>query len=136
MPKPTRRQLLQSAALALAARRLCAQPALPNTLWYRQPAKVWTEALPVGNGNLGAMVFGIPDHERLQLNEHSLWSGHPIPEDSPDARDVIAQMRQLLLEGRNAEANRLGAAWRPVPSLRGPRPSYQTLGDLLLDFQL
>ncbi len=123
--------------MTLAARRASAQ-ALPapsaTTLWFRQPAKVWTEALPVGNGNLGGMVFGGVEHERIQLNEHSLWSGHPVIEDSADARDVIAQMRKLLLEGKNAEADKLGAAWRPVESLRGPRPSYQTLGDLLLDF--
>jgi alpha-L-fucosidase 2 len=133
MRKPTRRQLLQT-ALALTARPLAAQSSSPLTLWYRRPAKTWTEALPVGNGNLGAMVFGGIEHERIQLNEHSLWSGHAVVEDSPDAREVIAQMRKLLLEGRNVEADKLGAAWRPAASLRGPRPSYQTLGDLLLDF--
>ena len=133
MPRSTRRQILQTAALAVT--RLRAQPESSLlTLWFRQPAKVWTEALPVGNGNLGAMVFGGVDHERIQLNEHSLWSGHAIVEDSPGARDIIAQMRKLLLEGRNAEADQLGASWRPVESLRGPRPTYQTLGDLLLDF--
>src|SRR5579872_775762 len=134
----TRRQVLQTAAAALAARsRLGAQePGEPGplTLWYRQPANVWTEALPVGNGHLGAMVFGGVEHERLQLNEHTLWSGHPVLEDSGDAREVIAEMRRLLLAGKVAEANKLGASWRPAPALRGPRPSYQTLGDLLLEF--
>src|SRR5271157_3881490 len=137
--KPTRRQLLRNAALALAARPAAieAQPADPSalTLWFRQPAKVWTEALPVGNGNLGAMVFGGIEHERIQLNEHSLWSGHPVLEDSADAREAIAQMRKLLLEGKYAAANKIGAAWRPpAAGPRGTRPSYQTLGDLLLDF--
>src|SRR5271157_3609681 len=116
--KPTRRQLLRNAALALAARPAAieAQPADPSalTLWYRQPAKVWTEALPIGNGNLGAMVFGGVQHERIQLNEHTLWSGGPVLEDSADARDAIAQIRKLLLEGKFAEANRIGAAWRPA----------------------
>lgn len=135
---PTRRDLLRSAALALAARPAsgapAAEPAAPLTLWFRQPGQVWTEALPVGNGNLGAMVFGGVLHERIQLNEHSLWSGHPLLEDFADAKDVIAQMRKLLLEDKYAEANKLGAAWRPPASARGPRPSYQTLGDLLLEF--
>jgi alpha-L-fucosidase 2 len=135
MRKPTRRQILQGAALALARPVRAQQPAA-NVLWYRQPAKIWTEALPVGNGSLGAMVFGGVAQERIQLNEHSLWSGHPNPEDSADAREVIAQMRALLLEGRLAEANRIGAAWKPAASLRGPRPTYQTLGDLLLDFTM
>jgi Glycosyl hydrolase family 65, N-terminal domain len=55
-----------------------------NQLWYQQPAREWTEALPVGNGTLGAMVFGRTDEERIQLNEHSLWSGGPQDSD-PDA---------------------------------------------------
>jgi alpha-L-fucosidase 2 len=141
MHKPTRRRLLQSAAIALATRPKMAQtqPAdsSPLTLWYRQPAKVWTEALPIGNGNLGAMVFGGVEHERLQLNEHTLWSGKPTLEDSAGAREVIARMRELLLDGKYAEANKLGAAWHaPAQEPRGSRPSYQTLGDLLLDFPL
>jgi alpha-L-fucosidase 2 len=137
---PSRRDLLRSAAFALAARPAsgapAAEPAAPLILWFRQPAKVWTEALPAGNGNLGAMVFGGVQHERIQLNEHSLWSGRPLLEDFPDAKDVIAQMRKLLLEGKYAEANKLGDAWRPPASARGPRPSYQTLGDLFLEFPL
>ena len=54
-----------------------------NTLWYNQPAKVWEEALPVGNGRLGAMVFGNPFHETIQVNEESLWSGAPINSNNP-----------------------------------------------------
>ena len=88
-----------------------AADASPLTLWYREPAKVWTEALPVGNGSIGAMVFGGVEHERLQLNEHSVWSGHHTEEDSPETRDIIAQMRTLLLDGKFAEANKLGRAW-------------------------
>ncbi len=134
----TRRELLKTAAIAIAAR-----PALDGqsgaessalTLWFRQPAKTWTEALPVGNGNLGAMVFGGIERERIQLNEHSLWSGRPTLEDSPGARDAIAQMHKLLLDGKFAEANKMGEAWHPSQSGRGARPSYQTLGDLLLEF--
>src|SRR5690348_7961321 len=133
MPRLTRRQLFRATG-ALALRPTFGQAAGPLTLWFRQPAKVWTEALPVGNGTLGAMVFGGVDHERLQLNEHSLWSGHRIDDDTPQARKTIAEMRRLLLDGKYAEANALGHAWRA--SLRpGGRASYQTLADLLLDFQ-
>ncbi|HEY2013311.1 MAG TPA: glycoside hydrolase family 95 protein [Bryobacteraceae bacterium] len=137
MRKTSRREVLQIAGAALAARHGQSQPrpgSSPLTLWFREPAQVWTEALPVGNGNLGAMVFGGVAQERLQLNEHSLWTGHPVEADSPDSRDVIAQMRKLLLEGKYAEANATGRAWRPAQPLGPRRPSYQTLGDLLLDF--
>lgn len=135
----TRRRVLQTAAMALAARGTAVQAQPPNpgplTLWYRQPAKVWTEALPVGNGNQGAMVFGGIDRERIQLNEHSLWSGGPVTDDSAEVREVIAKIRALLLEGKFAEANKLGAAWHPPhPLSRNGRPSYQMLGDLLLEF--
>ena len=78
----TRRRAIQTIGAALAALSGSAQERseAPGalTLWYRQPASKWeSEALPIGNGNLGAMVFGGVAHERLQLNEHSLWSGHP-----------------------------------------------------------
>ena len=56
-----------------------------NCLWYRQPAKEWVEALPVGNGRLGAMVFGGINQERIQLNEDSVWSGQPIERENPEA---------------------------------------------------
>ncbi len=88
----------------------------------------------MGNGNLGAMVFGGVERERLQLNEHSLWSGHPVEADDPQSREVIAQMRKLLLEGKYAEANAAGRAWRPAQRPGPSRPSYQTLADLLLEF--
>src|SRR5215831_9329925 len=111
MPQLTRRRLLQTASAAIALRSASAQNASPLTLWFRQPAKVWTEALPVGNGTLGAMVFGGVEQERLQLNEHTLWSGHRFDDDTALARETIAEMRKLLLEGKFAEANALGRAW-------------------------
>jgi alpha-L-fucosidase 2 len=139
MPKATRRELLKAAGLALAARDLSAQQGArsrPLVIWFRNPAKVWTEAVPVGNGRVGAMVFGGVPHERIQLNEHTLWSGHPVQDDDPSAREAIGRMRQLLLEGKFAEANAVGRAWKPAQSWpRNGRPSYQTLGDLLLDFR-
>jgi alpha-L-fucosidase 2 len=102
-----------------------------HTLWYRQPAKVWEEALPLGNGRLGAMVFGGVTDERLQLNEDSLWDGYSLDTSNPDALKVLPQVRKLLFEGKNKQAEALAGAnmmGRPA----GVRP-YQSLGELLLE---
>ncbi len=100
------------------------------SLWYRRPAEAWTEALPVGNGRLGAMVFGGISRERLQLNEDSLWAGYPRERDNPEARKALPEVRRLLFEGKNAEAEAVaGEKMMGIP----PRiESYQPLGDLLL----
>ena len=66
------------------------------TLWYQQPANKWTEALPVGNGRLGAMVFGGIDHEHLQLNEDTLWAGGPYDSNNPDALAALPEARRLI----------------------------------------
>lgn len=112
------------------------------SLWYRQPAKVWTEALPVGNGRLGAMVFGGVASERIQLNEKNLWSGGPQDADNPEAYQHLEEVRQLLHEGKYVEAQRLT---QKTLVCRGPGSGagaganvafgcYQTLGDLRLTF--
>src|SRR5687768_9723263 len=68
-------------------------------LWYVKPATVWTEALPVGNGRLGAMVFGGVNQELIQLNENSLWSGGPVPQSiNPEAAQYLSQIRKVLME--------------------------------------
>jgi alpha-L-fucosidase 2 len=111
-------------------------------LWYRQPAREWTEALPVGNGRLGAMVFGGVNKERLQLNEVSLWSGGPQDADNPEALAALYEVRQLIFEGKYNEADALaarklvckGAGSRRASSSRNLYGSYQTLGDLTLTF--
>jgi len=77
------------------------------TLWYRQPAKEWIEALPVGNGRLGAMVFGKIDRERIQLNENTLWDGHPQDTNNPEALKHLPEVRRLLFAGKNQEATEL-----------------------------
>lgn len=103
-------------------------------LWYQQPARQWIEALPVGNGRLGAMVFGHPTHERIQLNEESLWAGTRINNNNPKALAHLDRIRQLLLNDQNEEALELAQE-----NLLGTPPrirSYQTLGDLFLDFEL
>jgi len=103
------------------------QGAQPLTLWYTQPATEWTEALPVGNGRLGAMVFGGIDEEHLQLNEDTLWAGFPVDRDRAGAALFIRQARELLFQGKYAEAERL--VQDQVLSPRLVR-SYETLGDL------
>lgn len=100
-----------------------------NTLWYHQPAASWEEALPVGNGRLGAMVYGRPWAETLQMNEESLWAG--CPEDgNAAAAEWIPQIQQHLLSGEIAQANALAEEKLKGDPLR--IRSYQTFGDLLL----
>ena len=121
-------------ALAAAGALRARAAAHPLTMWFRQPAKVWTEALPVGDGHIGAMVFGGAASERIQLNEHTLWSGHAVEDDDPAVKERIGEMRRLLLEGKYAEANAAGRRWR-APAPQGGRASYQTLGDLVIQFE-
>ncbi len=103
-----------------------------SKLWFKQPAKEWNEALPVGNGRLAAMVFGQVQKERIQLNEESLWSGQKINNNNPQALPHLKEIQQLLLGGKNIEAVRLADKF-----LLGTPPrvrSYQSLGDLWLEF--
>ena len=76
-------------------------------LWYSCPATDWTQALPVGNGTVGAMVFGGVSRERIQLNEDTLWTGQPHDYSHEGAVDVLPEIRRLLWEGRQAEAEAL-----------------------------
>ena len=100
------------------------------TLWYRQPAAQWVEALPVGNGRLGAMVFGGIEQERLQLNEDTLWAGGPYDPSHPAAREALPRVRGLIASGAFAEAERL--IMEQVIA-RPPREMpYQTVGDLTI----
>jgi alpha-L-fucosidase 2 len=101
------------------------------TLWYRRPATEWNEALPVGNGRLGAMVFGGVGRERLQLNEDTLWDGYARDTTNPKALEALPEVRRLLFEGKNAEAAALAGE-----TMLGCPPgvlSYQSLGDLVLE---
>ncbi|HWV99721.1 MAG TPA: glycoside hydrolase family 95 protein [Candidatus Acidoferrum sp.] len=102
------------------------------TLWYRQPAAKWEEALPAGNGRLGAMVFGGVTNERVQLNENTIWAGPPYPEPKPGGPAVIALARQLFFAGKYSEGEKLIERQLLPPAVE-PR-SYQPLGDLQVAF--
>jgi alpha-L-fucosidase 2 len=110
-------------------------------LWYDAPAPTWSEALPVGNGELGAMVFGGAAQERIQLNHKSLWSGAPQDANNPEALEALPVIRQLLWEGKYAEAEKLaveklvckGVGSKAADSANEAYGSYQTLGDLWID---
>ena len=99
-------------------------------LWYDKPAEKWEEALPVGNGRLGAMVFGKMENERIQLNEDSLWAGPPVPQPKSNVYENLQKSRQLLFENRQAEAEQF--IQREVLASEIKPRSYQTLGDLHL----
>ena len=108
-------------------------PEEPLTLWYRKPATKWeTEALPVGNGRLAAMVFGGVNNERIQFNEETVWDGVPTDYSNPEAYKALPEVRRLLFEGKNSEANRLAGQKMMGNPMRVK--SYQTLCDLFLDF--
>ena len=103
-----------------------------SLLWYDKPATKWVEALPVGNGRLGAMIFGQPAKERLQLNESSLWAGGPYNPVNPEAKAALPQIRQLIGESKYNEAARLiGSKFMAKPL---SQMHYQTIGDLVLSF--
>ena len=100
-----------------------------ESLKYTQPASQWTEALPVGNGRLGAMVFGGVAGEHLQLNEATLWSGGPRNWNNPGAKEILPQVRAAIFAGDYVKADQL------CKKMQGPyNESYQPLGDLRLAF--
>lgn len=103
-----------------------------DEIWYDAPAAEWMQALPLGNGHLGAMVFGDPVHERIQLNEDSMWPGSPDFGDSKGTPGQLETIRQLLKEGRHQEADSLIVAFFSYKSVVR---SHQTMGDLFLDFK-
>ena len=132
-PRP---QVLAAAFLLVAGLASAGpQPArsIAPVLFYRQPATEWVEALPIGNGRLGGMVFGGVPAERVQLNEDTFWSGGPYDPVNPEALQYLPKVRQLIREGRYKEAQDLADE-----KLMGrPRhlQAYQPLGDLRLSFE-
>jgi alpha-L-fucosidase 2 len=132
-----RRLLAGSLALAAAARVPLLDASTierftpgPLKLWYRSPAQEWVQALPLGNGRLGAMVFGGVALERLQFNEDTFFSGGPYNPLNPEARNALPEVRRLIFAGKYAEAQAYANAHvmsRPLKQM-----SYQPIGDLLL----
>jgi alpha-L-fucosidase 2 len=139
--KSTRRDLMVTAGLAMVFPGLAvaavrsttrgAQQAL--SLWYDRPAGPWVEALPVGNGRLGAMSFGRIAQERIQLNEDTLFAGGPYDSNNPRSLQALPQVRALIDQGRYADAAELiKSSMMATPMVQMP---YGASGDLLLDFQ-
>ncbi len=102
------------------------------TLWYDAPAAKWTDALPVGNGRMGAMDFGGVEHERLQFNEDTLWTGGPHSYAHAGAAKYLPEIRQLLLAGKQHEAEALAMDHFMSTPLR--QTAYQPFGDVELEF--
>lgn len=136
MPCPLRRLLITvvvaAVPLAPGAARSPETRQSPLRLRYLRPAANWNEALPIGNGRLGAMVFGGITDERLQLNEDSVWAGEVRDRVNPEAASAMPEVRRLLFEGKPKEAEAL--ADKSVMGIPRRMPPYQTLGDLRLKF--
>ena len=119
-------------ALVAASSALSAQTAAkPLALWYDAPATQWVEALPLGNGRMGAMVFGGPARERVQFNESTVWTGGPHDYARPGAYRYLPRLRELLFAGRRAEAEALAQVQFMGAPIR--QRAYQAFGDLRID---
>src|SRR5678815_728845 len=138
--KITRRKFLASAGFAAASfpfatsilNGATASADHPLLLWYDKPAAEWTEALPIGNGRLGAMIFGGPAVEQLQLNEDTLYAGSPYDPNNPEALKALPEARRLIFEGKYKEAHDLvGARMMAQPIKQMP---YEPVGDLKIAF--
>lgn len=103
-----------------------------HILWYDRPASTWTEAIPIGNSRLGAMIFGSPSADRLQLNEETIWAGRPNNNANPEAREYLPKVRQLVWEGKYKEAQDLATAHVQANTNNGM--PYQPFGDLYINF--
>ncbi len=102
-------------------------------LWYEQPAgEVWTDALPIGNGRLGAMVYGNVGQELIRLNEHTVWSGGPNRNDNPNALEALPEIRKLIFEGKQKEAELLAS--KTVETKKSNGQKFEPVGDLVIDF--
>ena len=102
-------------------------------LRYDKPAEQWVEALPVGNGRLGAMIYGNPENEIIQLNENTIWAGEPNRNDNPDAKAALTKVRKLIFDGKYKEAQDL--VNRDFITKKSHGMPYQTAGNLKLNFE-
>jgi len=100
-------------------------------IWFNEPAKDWNVALPLGNGKMGAMVFGDPVNDRIALNEETMWTGGYTDRNNPDAKEALPKVQKLILEGKISEAeNLMQLAFAGCPN---DMRAYQTLGDLWIE---
>ena len=104
-----------------------------HRLWYDRPAQTWTQALPVGNGVIGGMVFGTPAVEHIALNEETIWAGQPNNVINPNAKAALPEVRRLIFEGKYKEAQDLANA-KVMPNAAGQNMGmpYQPFGDLFI----
>ena len=129
--------LLSAAALTLATAAIPAAAAPgkkgnSHILWYDKPATMWTEALPIGNSRLGAMVYGTPAADRLQLNEETIWAGRPNNNANPEAKEYLPKVRELVWQGKYKEAQDMATAHVMAKTNCGM--PYQPFGDLYINF--
>ena len=103
-----------------------------TVLWYQKPAEKWRDALPVGNGRLGAMVFGSPDCEQLQLNEQTIWTGGPYDPTRPGGPEALPEIRRLIFSGQYSDAHKLFD--KTMTGVPLEQMKYQPLGNLYLAF--
>ena len=124
-----KRLILTAMSLCITHYALCVE----YRLWYNTPAQTWTQALPVGNGVIGGMVFGTPAVERIQLNEETIWAGQPNNVVNPHAKDALPEVRRLIFEGKYKEAQDLANA-KVMPNAVGQNMGmpYQPFGDLYI----
>lgn len=127
------KKLILSVAVALMSLSCSGAEDSELKLWYDSPSQQWTDALPLGNGRLGAMVFGTPAQERIQINEETIWGGGPHNNVNYAAKDGLAEIRQALFEGRRSEAQSLCDQYISSKGAHGM--PYQTAGSLMLDFE-
>lgn len=109
----------------------------PMKLWYDEPAKIWEEALPIGNGRLGAMVYGGTGIETIQLNEETVWAGEPGNNIVPEIKEYLPKIRQLIFEGKNEVAQQLANTYLPrrAGESNNYGMCYQPVGNLQIIFQ-
>ena len=132
MPTLPRNFFAALAALFIFHSGHAAESSPPLTLWYRAPATHWTSALPVGNGRLGAMIFGGVAREHLQLNEDTLWAGGPYDPNNTNALAALPEVRRLIFAGQyDAAAGLVASNMMAQPVRQMP---YETVGDLFLTF--
>lgn len=131
--KLTLSKFLTAVAVVAAAQLNAADNNNAMKLWYDSPASLWVEALPIGNGAIGAMVFGDPVNEQFQLNEETVWGGSPYNNTNPKAKESLDEIRDLIFQGKNVKAQELCGPAICAPNGANGMP-YQTVGSLMLDF--